>query len=217
MQYVQIGMLHGLCFEIKTENMAVNNTTSHTTADELVVEDAHTEVATELHTEEAAGPLGSLGINPTFFVAQLVNFLIVVLVMWRFAYKPIVKMLDDRSKRIEESLKQADEVEKRVANLEGERDAVIREAKKQAAKILEEARTDAESRKNETVDSAKREVERVVIQGKGQLAKEKETMLREARKDIVEIAVAAATKILRDQVDERKAQSFAEEAVRKLT
>jgi len=211
-------MLHGLCFEIKNEFMDVNNNTTHTnTTHNLIVDNTHTETTVETHTEEAAGPLGSLGINPTFFAAQLINFLIVVLVLWRFAYKPIVKMLDDRSEKIEKSLKQADEIEKRVTNLEGERETVIKKAKAQATKILEEARSEAELRKTETVSAAKREVERVVIQGKSQLVKEKEIMLREARKDMVEIAVIAATKILRNQVNEKKAQSFAEEAVRKMT
>jgi len=173
-------------------------------------------VETKESTEET-GALGTLGIDGGIFIAQLVNFLLVMLVLWKFAYKPIMKMLDDRSERIEKSMKDAEHVEKRVAALEDERKQVVSEARAEAAKVMELARTDAEAMKTEMVEKAKREVERVVANGKGQLKSDQEAMMREARKELVEIAVAAAKKVLVEAVDEKKSASLAEEVVRKLT
>ncbi len=166
---------------------------------------------------EETGVLGTLGIDGGIFVAQLVNFLIVLLVLWKFAYKPIVKMLDQRSERIEKSIRDAEHVEKRVAALEDERKEIVAEARAEAAKVMELARADAEAMRTDMVEKAKREVERVVVNGKAQLKADQEAMMREARKELADIAVSAAKRILADGVDEKKSASLAEEVVRKLT
>lgn len=178
------------------------------------VAEAAAEVA---HATEATGGLGTLGINLKIFIAQLLNFSVVLLVLWKWAYKPIVNMLDARSEKIEKSLKDAEEVEKRVESLEEERKSVIAQAKAEANLILEKAREDADSRKTELLTKAKDEVSQVVRQGKGQLQAEKEQMLREVKKEIVELSVAAASKILAETVDEKKAQDLAGKVVEELS
>lgn len=178
-----------------------------------------TATETEAHAEaaEPTGAIGTLGIDGGIFVAQLVNFLVVLLVLWKFAYKPLLRMLDQRTERIEKSMRDAEHVEKRVAALEDERKQVVDEARAEAARLMELARTDADALKADMVERAKREVERVVVNGKAQLKGEQEAMLRDARKELVEIAVAAARKILTEGVDDKKAASLAEEVVRKMT
>ncbi len=166
---------------------------------------------------EASGGIGTLGINLNIFIAQLVNFLVVLLVLWKFAYKPLVKILDDRSKKIEESLKNSDEVDRRIAELEKEQHAMIATAKGEATQILEAARADAESRKQELLLAAKKEVERVVTLGKEQLKAEQVNMVREAKAELILIAVAATKKILEETVDEKKSNALAEAVVKKMT
>ncbi len=182
---------------------------------------------TTLHEETSAshevaeGPIGAVagqfGLNGTIFAAQLVNFLIVLVVLWIFVYKPITRMLEERSEKIEKSVKQADEIEERLKKIETEKQSVILEAKKEAQAIAEKAQVDSEKRSNETIEAAKREVERVIAKGKQQLGAEKTEMLREMRKDIVDIAMKAAARIVQDAVDEKKSKSLAEEVVRKMT
>lgn len=186
------------------------------TVEEPIVETQEAVVVTEEYAEAKSG-LGTLGIDANIFIAQLVNFLIVLLVLWKFAYKPLLKMLDARSERIEKSLKDAAHVEARVAALEDERKQVINEARAEATKVMDLARIDAEAMKTDMVEKAKREVERVVVHGKAQLKGEQEAMMREARKELIDIAVSAAKKILTEGVDEKKATSLAEEVVRKMT
>lgn len=166
---------------------------------------------------EATGGLGTLGINLKIFLAQLLNFAIVVVVMWKFAYKPIVKLLEERQEKIERGVKQAQDVEKRVIELESEHKEVIATAKSEAAKILDEARLSAEDRKKELLATAKEEVKGVVAQGKVQLEAQKIQMIQEAREEIATIAVEAARKILADGVDEKKATKLAEGVVDKMS
>jgi len=187
--------------------------------EELLIEETGLETTqTESHVEvEETGVLGTLGISAPIFIAQLVNFLIVLVVLWKFAYKPIVERLDKRSEEIERGLKNAEDAEKRLNAVADEREKVIAAAKSEATQILEVSRAEAEEQKKDLVAKAKQEVERVVTQGKTQLQSEKESMLREAKKDIVEIAIAAATKILAESVDEKKSKELAEHVVKKMT
>ena len=165
---------------------------------------------------ESPGGIAALGIDLKIFIAQLINFVIVLLVLWKWAYGPILKMLDARRDKVEASLKNADVIEKRLAALEDERKETILKAKAEAAKVLEAARADGEAMRNETVEKAKREVEGVVLQGKTQLKAEKETMLRELKEEVAALAVEAARKILADSVDEKKSKALAEAVVKKM-
>lgn len=165
---------------------------------------------------ESTGGLAALGINFKLFVAQLVHFLIVLVIFWKWIYKPIVKALDKRAETIEKSMRQAKEVEERVAKLEIERKDVITSAKAEASHRVEEGRAAAEARKNDILTQAKVEVGRVIKSGKEQLVKEKEAMIREAKQEIVEIAIAAAKQVLKDSVSEKISKKIAEDTVEKL-
>lgn len=165
---------------------------------------------------EKTGGIAALGINLKLLIAQLIHFLIVLVIFWKWIYKPIVKILDQRAETIEKSIRDAKEVEERVAKLEVERKDVITSAKAEASHRVEEARTTAEARKRDILAQAKVEVERVIKSGKEQLVKEKEAMLREAKQEIVEVAIAAAKQVLKDSISEKASKKLADEAVDKL-
>lgn len=183
--------------------MATSEETTHTT-----------------ETTEEGGLVGvahTLGIRGDLFAAQLINFLLVLLVLWRFAYKPIMKLLDERETKIAESVKHAETIERRLREAETEHAKIVGAARVEAQAMVEKAMTETEARKTEMVEAAKREVERVILKGKQQLDEERVAMLITARKDLVDIAVKAAAKILSEGLTEKKSQSMAEEMVRKLT
>lgn len=175
------------------------------------------EVQLAVEATEAVGGIGTLGINLKIFLAQLFNFAIVLLVLWKWAYKPIVKLLEERQEKIEKSVKQAGEIEKRVVEIEKEQQTVMATAKTEAAKILDDVRTTAEDRKKVLLEKAKEEVKAVVAQGKVQLQAQKDQMVRDAREEIAKIAIEAARKILGEAVDEKKAQKLAEGVVDKMS
>ena len=173
----------------------------------------------EAHAEEGgiAGVIGTFGLRGDLFAAQLVNFLLVMLVLWKFVYKPILKVLAEREARIEKSVKDAEAVALRLQEAEKEKAEVLRAARQEADAFATKAAADTEARKMEMVEAAKREVERVIASGKLQLESERQAMMAAMRKEIVEIAVAAATKIVGEGMTEKKSTSLAEEVVRKMT
>ncbi|MBT4857323.1 F0F1 ATP synthase subunit B [Candidatus Uhrbacteria bacterium] len=186
------------------------------TAEDSDASETHEEIAVDGDNPIAA-VVGQFGLNVQTFAAQLINFLIVLVILWRFVYKPVVKLLDERQEKIEKSVKTAEEIEERMTKLSIEREEILNEARKEAQAIAEKAHEDSNGRRDEMVASAKREVERVISKGKDQLATEKASMLRELRKDVVDIAVKAVARVLDDQVDEKRSKSLAEEVVRKMS
>jgi F-type H+-transporting ATPase subunit b len=161
--------------------------------------------------------LGTFGVKPDLFVAQLVNFLLVMVVLWRFVYKPILHILDTREAAIAKSMKDVEDIAARVKATDAERAAMLSDARKESQAIIEAAMRETEARKNDMLESAKREVERVIAQGKARLDAEREAAMQAMRKEIVDIAVRAAAKIVTDGMTQKKSQSLAEEVVRKLT
>lgn len=175
-----------------------------------------TETTTETHNPLTA-VAGQFGLNGQIFIAQLINFLLVLVVLWMFVYRPILRFLDERSKKIEESVKNAQRIEERMKEITEEREQILSAGRKEASAILERAQAEAEARSQEMITAAKREVERVVTKGKQAFAEEQEAAIRELRKEIIDLSLKAATRILQKEVDEKKAKSIAEEVVRKMS
>lgn len=127
--------------------------------------------------------LNNFGIQPTLLLAQVVNFLIILFLLKKFFYKPIIKVLEDRKKRIEESLANAQSIEEKLQKtqeqsaqiLEEAREnakAVIDDAKKESERIYQQAHDDARSTARETVEKAKSEIERLKLDMQKQLESE---------------------------------------------
>src|SRR3989344_5440199 len=76
--------------------------------------------------------LKSFGIQPTLLLAQIVNFLIILFLLSKFFYKPIIRMLEDRKKRIEQSLTNTDLIEEKLKNTQEKSTQIIKEAQKNA-------------------------------------------------------------------------------------
>src|SRR3989338_899482 len=176
-----------------------------------------TEDAVRVVTEVVEAPqddlIGRLGLNPMLFVGQLVNFAIVLVVLWLFAYKPLLKLMKERTERIEGGLKQAKEVEERVKALESEREQVLSEARGEAKKVVDEAREAAEKKREALLLHAKSEVEKVVVGGKKQLEEQKIQMRQEMREDVARLVVKAVKMVAGEAVDEKKATAAAVRAV----
>ncbi len=137
-------------------------------------------------------------------IAQMVNFAIILGVLYKFAYGPMVKHMDQRSKLIEKGLDDAKKAGEKLAAAAKEREDTILQAKKEARQVIEDAQAQAEKSKEEIVDRARIESEKVVEQAREQIKNEKEKMLIEIKKEIGILVVAATTKIVEEEVNEEK-------------
>lgn len=153
---------------------------------------------------QQTGIAATLGLNYKLFLAQLINFGLILFVIWKWVYKPLVKAMEERSNKIEQGLKDADVAKEMREATEKEKEKMITEARKSAKEIIESAEADAKSRANEMTANAKQDVERIVTQGKQQLREEQDEMMREAKNQVAELVITATEKVIGEKLDKKK-------------
>ncbi len=137
-------------------------------------------------------------------VAQAINFAIVFAVLYFFALKPLMKIMQERTGKIEKSLDDARAIDEKLAQTREEYNVVMANAKKEAAEILEKAKQAAEEKKKETVAKAKEEIGSIINQEKAKMQHEKAQTLKEIKKEAADLVVASLHKILGEGVDAKK-------------
>lgn len=150
---------------------------------------------------ESAGALGALGVDAKLFIAQLVNFGVVLFVMWKWVYTPLLKVMDERTAKIEKGLKDAENSAAALRIADEEKDRIVAEARQKAKGIIEEANASGETARQEAVRKAKEEVERVVAQGKDRLQAEKQAMLDGAKQELAGLVALATARVVGDSID----------------
>ena len=121
--------------------------------------------------------LSKLGIDWKLFVAQLVNFTLLMLVLHRFVYRPILAALQKRTATIEKSIQDAQKVGERLLETEEMQAAILGKAKQEAQNLVAEAEKRAEAKRQALLEKTKAEVASVIADAKRQIASEKEGML----------------------------------------
>lgn len=174
------------------------------------------EAVTEVAAQETGGPLGTLGINLKFFIAQLVNFAIVLLVLWKWAWKPIMKVLDERSKLIEQSVRDAKCIEDEMKSLDKKQNELMRAAEQRAQAVIVDAERAAAAHQTREAEKTKAEISKLLERGKIEFAAEKEQMMRAARRELASVVVAATEKILVEKLDAEQDQELIKKVLEKI-
>lgn len=136
--------------------------------------------------------------------AQAVNFGIVFAVLYFFAFKPLGKVMAERTGKIEKGLNDAKKVEARLEETQIEFDKALSDAKKQANAILEKAAADGDARKQEMIMAAKEEIGQIINHEKRKMQEEKAVTLKEIKKEIADLVIAAVEKVLGEKINEKK-------------
>lgn len=167
-------------------------------------------------TEESGGALGALGVRGDLFLAQLFNFAIVLFVMWKWVYRPLLKTMDERTARLEKGLKDADAAGSARAEAQAERDNVIAAARMEAKKIIENAVAVGEMERTAAIVKTKAEVERVVMAGKERLMSEQSAMMSAVRAQAAELVTRVAEKVLAQKMDSAGDKKMVDAALKDL-
>lgn len=139
------------------------------------------------------------GLDWKLLLVQAVNFGLLMAVLWYFLYQPVMNMLDARQKKIEEGVKSAEAAEKRLEEIEGEKDAVLKKATNEASDIVSNSKSRAEEQASGIISDANKRADSIVDQAQTQAHEAKEQAMRESQSEIARAAVLAAEKILREK------------------
>lgn len=156
--------------------------------------------------------LRSLGIDWRLLFWQVVNFAVVLMVLRRYVFSPLFKILDQRARKIESGLKEAEMAGRVRQDAEKERARVLGEAREEAGLLLVETRKEAESLKARMFADTRAEISRLMAQGKEALALERAAMIKEAKRELAELVIDAAKAVTPRVLKEEDHQMLLEEA-----
>lgn len=149
---------------------------------------------------------------------MLLAFVIVFLVLKKYGFPVIIKMVEERKNFIDESLRNAREANEKLANIQSESEALLKQAREQQAQILKEAMATRDNIIKEAREKAQAEGLKILDEAKAQISSEKENALRDIRSTVADLSVQIAEKVMRRQLDQDAEQEkFIERMLDEIT
>lgn len=155
-------------------------------------------------------------IDIKMIIAQLVNFLIVFWVLKKFAYAPIIKIMNDRAEKIEKGIKNAEEAGNKLAKMEEKEKAVLLQARQEAQEIIKNAQKLAENGKIEILEIAQQEAAKILSDAKKKIEQEGEKVMSEIKKEIAQLILMATEKVIGEKMDIEQDKKMIERIVSEI-
>lgn len=158
----------------------------------------------------------ALGIDLKLLIAQVVNFLIVMFVLWKFAYNPILNMLNERKTKIEKGLTDSEEAEKRLKKAESEAEKVMEKAYADANEILKNAKAAATVEASELIKKASTQADRIMQSAKEEAAGAKDKAMSTAKRELSDVVILALDKIVGNELTTDQKDRLTSKAISEL-
>src|SRR3989344_2097154 len=146
-------------------------------------------------------------------IAQMVNFGIVVFVLWFFVFRPLSRQMGERTKTIETSLNQAKMIAKNLEESEQQKIDLFKAARQDAQKIIQDAQKIAAEERQKTLATAKEEVKKVVEAGRARLVLEQEKIVAAIKAESADLIIAATAQVLGKVTDKKINQNLITQAL----
>jgi len=157
--------------------------------------------------------LESLGINLGYLLSQIVNFVLLLVILRMILYKPIVNMLDRRREKITTDLQEADKARSQAEAAKQEYEKQLDEAREERRSILAQATEQAEKMKEDILAEARAEAQEVVAKTEEDVEALRRQTLVGAQDQIVDLAMAAAGKVVGESLDEQAHRRLIQEFI----
>jgi len=150
-------------------------------------------------------------INIFQVVIAAVNFVVFLVLLWQFAFKPVAAMLAERRERIEQGLRDAEQAKRDRETAEQERIAALTEARREANDILARAQKVAQETRDADIAATRAELERMRTRATDEIEAEKGRALAELRSEVAELALQAAGRVVRETMTDQRQRRLVEE------
>jgi F-type H+-transporting ATPase subunit b len=172
------------------------------------------EAVAETAEAAEASPLAALGVDAKSLIFQLITFFLVFLILKKFAFKPITKMLIERRKVIEDGVKMGQRMEKERAKLDADVVKVMRDARIEADKIIGNGQKEAREIIREAEKIGQRKVDTMIADAEARINEESKQATRRLEKEIVGLVSDATEAIVEEKVDLAKDAKLIEKALK---
>ena len=149
-------------------------------------------------------------------LAQMLNFFILVWILARFAYKPLVSMMQERKERIAMDLADAQAARNEAKQFKADYAAQIANARQEAQQIVEKAVQQAEATTREQLAAAREQIEREKERARQDIVNERDRAMNNLRNEVISLSVAMATKVVAKDMDSETNTKLIEDAIAKL-
>ncbi|HEY4510503.1 MAG TPA: F0F1 ATP synthase subunit B [Candidatus Paceibacterota bacterium] len=156
------------------------------------------------------------GVNGKLFLAQVVNFILLLYVLRRFAYKPILRVLKVRREEIEKGLRYTDEAEEKLKKVFQEKEIILQETRREALNMVNDAEDIGKSRKEEIIKEAENKSEAIIQTARKSIEEEKAKMRDEVYRDAEEFLAMGVMKVLGKMSPEERDKILIREALKEL-
>jgi F-type H+-transporting ATPase subunit b len=160
---------------------------------------------------------GLLDVNPGLMIWTVITFIILLLILKKVAWKPILTALDKRESDIKESLAQAEKAKEDAKKILEENQANLAKAEEDSKKIIEQSRAYAESLKEQMLKDSKEQAKRIVDDASSEIQRKQDAAFEELKSQIAEIAVNAAEKLIRESLDAQKSKQVIDKYLNDVT
>jgi len=147
--------------------------------------------------------MDELGINWTMLIAQIVNFFLLFGLLYLVAYKPIMRILDERSNRIKESMEQTESIKEQAAHGEEEVKKRLETASKEGQKLTARAMRTGEEARQKIHQDARQEAEVIIEKARLEIQRERDEVIDELRKEFTDLTIEAAGRVIEQSLDKK--------------
>ena len=161
--------------------------------------------------------IGSLGINLSTLLAQVINVAILFGLLYLVAYKPIMKMLDGRSQKIKESMDNTEYIKQQAERAEEEASKRIEAAAKEGQEAIGRAMRTGEEVRQEAQQQAKQEAEVLIARARTEIQRERDEAIDGLRKEFADITILAAGKVIDRTLDKKAHREIIDKVLKEST
>ncbi|HEX9439525.1 MAG TPA: F0F1 ATP synthase subunit B [Roseiflexaceae bacterium] len=141
-----------------------------------------------------------LGINWGLLIAQIFNVVLLVWLLTRFLYRPVLNMLNERTRRIQESLRETEQVKEQLARANQDYDQKLAQARQEAAAILAQAQERAKLQEAEIIAQARQEADRIRSDAREQAVQERDQLMRDLKNQMADLVTITASRVLGEEL-----------------
>ncbi len=171
----------------------------------------------EVSSEHNVQPKGDI-LTPdvTMLILTWVTFFSLLIILHKFAWKPILEALQKREKEIRDALENADKAKVQLALIEQERQKILSEAKTQAIQIINQGRKTAKDLAADIEAKSRQHAQEITQSAHEEIAGEKQRLLKSLRQESAEVAISLASKIIQENMDQDKNRRLVQDAIKQL-
>jgi F-type H+-transporting ATPase subunit b len=159
---------------------------------------------------------GIMDLNPGLTLWTAITFLFLILVLAKFAFGPIVRMLDERERTIREAIEQAKKERAEAERMLAEQKDALHQAQRQAAELAQRSKAEVEALRQDLTARARKEADELVVSARAQIQEEKGKAVAELRGQVADMAIEVAKRLIPQAIDEKTHRALVEDYVKQL-